>query len=186
MSDFDLGDYVPVNARVAQFVEAHPDGRIQTEIVTHTDSLVVVKALIYRDGQDGRPVTAHSQLAIPGRTPFTRGSEVENAETSAVGRALGFMGIGITASIASSDEVRTKRHESEGPQHGTAIRIPPSTTPGSDTPWGALTRAMPASHVLRAQVMQVIGEFTPASLNQYLEQNPETTIERILEEAAAL
>ena len=41
-----------------------------------------------------------------GSTFINKTSFIENAETSAVGRALGFLGIGIDAAIASADEVQ--------------------------------------------------------------------------------
>ena len=47
-------------------------------------------------------------MSLPGATPYTKGSEIENAETSAWGRAIGSLGIGIENSIASADEVRAK------------------------------------------------------------------------------
>ena len=49
----------------------------------------------------------------PGRTPFTKDSEQPNGATSALGRALGYMGFGITTGLASADEVRT----AQGNQH---------------------------------------------------------------------
>jgi hypothetical protein len=41
----------------------------------------------------------------PGRTTFTKLSEQANGATSALGRALGYMGFGIDKSIATSNEV---------------------------------------------------------------------------------
>ena len=42
-----------------------------------------------------------------GSTFINKTSYIENCETSAVGRALGFLGIGIDGSVASADEVKT-------------------------------------------------------------------------------
>jgi hypothetical protein len=50
-------------------------------------------------------------MNIPGTTSFTRGSELENAETSAVGRAIANLGYAIDKSIASRDEVQSKQVE---------------------------------------------------------------------------
>ena len=83
-----LKDYVEVKDRILEFYEKYPQGSIMSEIVTLTDKLVVVKATAYRNSDDKYPCVGHSQLEIPGRTPYTRGSEIENAETSAWGRAL--------------------------------------------------------------------------------------------------
>jgi hypothetical protein len=51
--------------------------------------------------------TGHSYLAIPGKTPYTAGAELENAETSAVGRALVMAGLS-SKTVASADEIRAK------------------------------------------------------------------------------
>ena len=113
---FELGDYVEVRDRIRLFYEAYPDGRLTTADVTiHTDpdgeQRVMVKALAYRTPDDPVPGAGHSWMVLPGSTPYTRGSEVENTETSAWGRAIGSLGIGIDKSIASGDEVRGKAGE---------------------------------------------------------------------------
>jgi hypothetical protein len=57
---------------------------------------------------DDRPAgIGHSAMQIPGATPYTRGSEIENCETSAVGRALVMAGLP-SKRIASDDEIRSK------------------------------------------------------------------------------
>lgn len=108
---FDLADYVQVNERLERFVADYPDGSLQSEIVTLTDSLVVVRAYAYRHPDDPRPGIGHSSLAIPGVTPYTRGSELENAETSAWGRALAALGFEVHRGVASREEVANKRPE---------------------------------------------------------------------------
>ena len=114
MSNYDdrLKDYVDVKERVRLFYERHPDGRLVTtghaieEIAG--DPYVLVSAAAYRTPDDPLPGMGTSWLKVPGSTPYTRGSEIENAETSAWGRAIGALGIGIDKSIASGDEVRNK------------------------------------------------------------------------------
>ena len=90
---FDMRDYVEVADRIRAWYEAEKFGRILTEIIEHSDSRVVVKASVYRGEEEVPAGTGHSFLAIPGSTPYTKGSELENAETSAVGRALVMAGI---------------------------------------------------------------------------------------------
>jgi hypothetical protein len=63
---------------------------------------------------------------VPGTTPFTRGSEIQNLETSAWGRAIGALGIGIDASIATLDEVQQAKERSKVMQTTEAI---------PDDPW---------------------------------------------------
>ncbi len=110
---FDLKDYIQVNERIAAFYEAHPQGSIQCDIHTLTDKLVVVRAAAYRTPDDPLPCIAHSQLGIPGTTPYTKGSELENAETSAVGRALAMMGFEVKRSVASREEVMKAQRPSQ-------------------------------------------------------------------------
>jgi hypothetical protein len=115
-------DYIDVAERLRAWYEAYPNARIETSIVSHTDSRVTVKALAFRGdtsdpdvsgrprpyGFEERPAgVGHSSMAIPGSTPYTRGSEVENCETSAVGRALVMAGLP-SKKVASSDEIRAK------------------------------------------------------------------------------
>ncbi len=111
----DLRGYVDVKARIALFYAAHPDGRLVTDRVEIWQDVepprVVVKALAYRTADDTLPGVGWSWLTLPGTTNFTRGSEIENAETSAWGRAIGSLGIGIDASIATTDEIEGKQDD---------------------------------------------------------------------------
>jgi hypothetical protein len=101
-------DYIDVAERLRAWYEAYPNARIETSIVSHTDSRVTVKALAFRGETEERPAgVGHSSMAIPGSTPYTRGSELENCETSAVGRALVMAGLP-SKKVASSDEIRSK------------------------------------------------------------------------------
>lgn len=111
MADFKdrMADYVPVNERVESFKAAFPEGSLQSEIVELTASRVTVKALAYRTPDDPRPGIGHSSLEIPGSTPYTRGSEIENAETSAWGRAIAALGFEVKRGLASAEEVRNKQ-----------------------------------------------------------------------------
>lgn len=98
-------DYVLVSDRIIEFNQVCPQGSITTEIITPLDAdTVIVKATI-RPVADGlRVFVAHSQ-ATWGEGYINASSALENAETSAVGRALGFMGIGVLDSVASVDEI---------------------------------------------------------------------------------
>lgn len=106
----DLSNYVEVADRLVEFYAKHPQGRIITEILELNDKRVSVKAAVYRDAAEIVAGVGHSAMAIPGATPYTRGSELENCETSAVGRALVMAGLS-SKKVASADEVRAKRSE---------------------------------------------------------------------------
>lgn len=118
MSKFDdrLADYVDVKERVRLFYLRHPEGRLTTaEVLVNREPddvpRVWVHAQAFRTPDDPHPGDGWSWMALPGSTPYTRGSEIENAETSAWGRAIGALGIGIDKSIASTDEIRAKGGE---------------------------------------------------------------------------
>ena len=102
-------DYVEVADRIRAWYEAYPNARIETEIVSINDKFVVVKAQAFRgESPDEKPAgIGHSSMNIPGSTPYTRGSELENTETSAAGRALVMAGLP-SKKIASGDEIRAK------------------------------------------------------------------------------
>jgi hypothetical protein len=109
----DLSNYVEVKERIRLFYEAHPDGRLTTAevqvlTVEGLPPRVMVHAQAFRTADDPHPADGWSWLLLPGTTNFTRGSELENTETSAWGRAIGALGIGIAGSIASANEVQSK------------------------------------------------------------------------------
>jgi hypothetical protein len=94
-------EYKTVALRIQEFREKHPDFTIQTELVEANDTLVVMKATISAAG-----IVIATGYAEEVRTAskINRTSALENAETSAVGRALAFFGLG-GSEIASADEV---------------------------------------------------------------------------------
>lgn len=109
---YELKDYVEVADRIQAWYAEHPGGRIETNLIEFTDVRVVIRAEVYRSDEADEPPagTGYSFLAIPGSTPYTRGSELENAETSAVGRALVMAGIP-SKNVASAGEVRSKKSD---------------------------------------------------------------------------
>lgn len=95
-------EYVEVHERIRGFREMYPNGSIMTEILSHQDGVVVFKAVAVVDGQivaTGHAYEKESSSFI------NKTSYIENCETSAVGRALGILGIGIDTSVASVEEV---------------------------------------------------------------------------------
>lgn len=94
--------YATVDARVQAFWKLHPEGAIETEQIYNNGDMCQFKASVYDCGAllaTGHASEQRSASAI------NKTSYVENCETSAVGRALGFLGIGSNGSIASADEV---------------------------------------------------------------------------------
>jgi hypothetical protein len=114
---FSLGDYVEVKDRIRLFYEAYPTGAICTEAawVSVDDDVprIWVRAAAYRSPDDSHPGIGHSWMVLPGTTSYTKGSELENTETSAWGRAIGATGIALDKSVASADEVRNKEGQTD-------------------------------------------------------------------------
>lgn len=98
-------DYVMVNERLKYFRTAkeYEGWSLTSEIVSLDNDSCVIKALIC----DENGVLKATGLAQEDRTSsmINKTSFVENCETSAWGRALGNLGIGIDESVASAEEV---------------------------------------------------------------------------------
>lgn len=95
-------EYQTVAKRIHDFRAEHPDWAIYTNVISTDDRRVVVHAQI----MDEKERLLSSGLAEEERdsSNINKTSALENAETSAVGRALAFLGRGGTE-IASADEV---------------------------------------------------------------------------------
>ena len=100
-------EYAAVNGRINAFRRLYPQGFITTDIVSLEAGVVVMKATCgyYENGQ---AVVLGTGMAYEreGSSNINKTSYIENCETSAVGRALGMAGIGVTTAVASSEEVQ--------------------------------------------------------------------------------
>lgn len=95
--------YVMVNERVKAFRKICPSGSITTEIISLEDGVVTMRAIVSDEG--GNVIATGMAQEKESSTFINKTSFIENCETSAVGRALGFAGIGIDGSMASAEEV---------------------------------------------------------------------------------
>lgn len=103
-------EYSTVDSRVEFFRTKYPQWSLETEYpVLDLDKGVCVCRAIVKD-ENGKIMSdgyAHEWTNKPG-SMVNKTSYIENAQTSAVGRALGFIGIGINGmGIASAEEVTT-------------------------------------------------------------------------------
>ena len=127
---YQMDGYVQVVDRIKLFYARYPEGSLQMgtptfiEVEGHTWALG--RAYAYRTPTDERPGVGTAWELVPGTTPFTRGSEIQNLETSAWGRAIGSLGIGIDASIATLDEVQQAK------ERGKVMR---TTEADPEDPW---------------------------------------------------
>lgn len=100
-------DYAMVPERVTAFRKLFPDGVITTDIVEHDGTTVTMKATVgvYINGNLKILGTGYAQ-EVKGKGMVNTTSYIENCETSAVGRALGFLGLGINGGgICSAEEL---------------------------------------------------------------------------------
>ncbi len=129
----NLDDYVDVAQRIADFREQYPEGFLRPldpaepyRIVqvqgwdkdgsVAQQTFIVVVAAAWKHPLDELPGVGMAWEVFPGRTPYTRGSELMNAETSAWGRAI----IAALASdskrgVSSREEVRNRQAERDEP-----------------------------------------------------------------------
>lgn len=95
--------YAEVSERVLAYRKVYPNRRIETEILELTENSIRMKATVYND-ENEILATGHAGETKAGI--INNVSMIENCETSAVGRALGFAGFGIDGGIASEQEMK--------------------------------------------------------------------------------
>ena len=106
-------EYVEVHTRIQYFRENFKDWALTSDIerlefITIGDKeylMCVMKSVV--KNPDGIVKSTGTAYEILGSSNVNKTSFIENCETSANGRALGNLGIGIDTSIASADEVKT-------------------------------------------------------------------------------
>jgi len=133
-----MNDYVDVKERISQFYAKYPEGSIQFEYKGTLESnpdMIWGIAYAYRTATDERPgVGTAAELAV-GKTTFTRGSELMNLETSAWGRAIGALGIGLGKSVATKQEVEAAQARQEPTDDPWGERVPlPTPKPTKGNP----------------------------------------------------
>jgi hypothetical protein len=116
--------YVDVATRISEFRAKYPEGCLQpadptipyrVEDIGGKQRIVVVAAA-YRTPLDPRPGIGMAYEEVPGKTQFTRDSELQNAETSAWGRAIvAVLAADTKQGVASQDEVRNRQADRETP-----------------------------------------------------------------------
>jgi hypothetical protein len=155
-----LDDYVDVAERIRIFRDRFPEGTLQpldpsdpfhiVEVAGQT--FIQYTAVAYRSPTDTLPGIAVSWEPFPGKSPFTAGSELMNAETAAWGRAIIAALVADSKKIASLDEVRARRdaqttaHPSadapqkrqERPQEAKQLQAGQNATPATDAQERAL------------------------------------------------
>lgn len=115
----ELGDYAEVNERIKVFRMLFPEGFIKTELLKLENGFCLIKAkvgyykAIAKIAEEVQYIGDIEEITLATGTAYekenstfiNKTSYIENCETSAVGRALAMLGIGIDKSVASAEEV---------------------------------------------------------------------------------
>lgn len=107
MANFNLNDYETVDERIQRFRRDHKEARIETTVLAYEGEVGktrwIVRAEVYRTADAERPAGVGHAFENDGQGMANKTSALENAETSAVGRAL--------AQAGYSGSKRTTREE---------------------------------------------------------------------------
>ena len=122
---FELDEnYKQVPERIADFKAIHPDGCLRPvdpaqpyriECIGGT-YFIVYAAAAYRTPDDTLPGIGVAWEPVPGTTPYTKDSELQNAETSAWGRAIVAALRSESKAVASAEDVRNRQAEAAASQ----------------------------------------------------------------------
>ena len=106
MANWSLSDYETVDERIQRFYRDNAGGRIETQLLDHDGehgkTRWIVRAEVYKADSESPSGVGHA-FEIDGTGMANKTSALENAETSAVGRAL--------AQAGYSGSRRTTREE---------------------------------------------------------------------------
>ena len=120
----EVKDYAMVPERVTAFRKLYPDGFINTQILSHESGVVLMQAQVGYYDENRNPVILATGMAQEDQSKgmINGTSYIENCETSAVGRALGMIGLGLNGGgICSAEELANaitaqKQMQNEKPQ----------------------------------------------------------------------
>ena len=101
-------DYKTVAKRVEEFREKYPRFSLINEIVQIDEKIVIIKSTI--SDETGKIISNGHAEERRGSSMINKTSVLENAETSAIGRALSGLGFGGTE-FASANEVENATHQ---------------------------------------------------------------------------
>lgn len=107
-TDIKGSNYSPVNERINAYRKVYPTGAIRTYLEELKDDYVRFRVEITNEEGDVISTgTASETLTGDDRKDYiNKTSMIENCETSAVGRALGFAGFGVDKAVASAEDMK--------------------------------------------------------------------------------
>lgn len=145
-------EYETVALRIRRFREARPLWSVVTEILHRDADLVILRATIA--DETGRTLATGHAEEWRKASAINKTSAIENAETSAIGRALAALGMGGTE-FATADEIDTAHRKEESLT--TAERLTAGNGTARATADEAFNDLPPeAQQVVREWAMEVI------------------------------
>lgn len=165
-----LKDYVEVNVRIERFYQKYPNGRINTNIQSLDNGVVIMRADVFREAADQVPAATGHAYEKEGSSYINRTSYIENCETSAVGRALAILGFEIKKSVASKEEVANAKHQQQQSQPATPqVPLEHSSQHPSDAQLKMLNQKLAKCGYSKSDVpviCKVIGDFLGYQIKQ--------------------
>ena len=158
-------NYVEVNERIKAFREICPNGSIETNI-EYLENGVVVMSCTIRD-ENGKILSKAHAYEKENSTFINKTSFIENCCTSATGRALGYLGIGIDTSVASAEEVQN------------AIIQQDEDKPISNVLESALRDYIKNNNIENEKVIKVLAQYNYSKLSEIKNKDYKTIQEKI-------
>lgn len=166
--------YVEVVERIKFFrnENQYKNWTISTDITLSDDRKECIAKTIIADTEQRVIAVGHAH-EVQASSNINKTSFIENCETSAVGRALGMMGIGIDNAIASANEVETAiaRQDAMAKQEAKQTKAAPKKSADDDfkkaLKW--LNDSTDKAEAWTKIEKQATSKFTSAQLNELVE-----------------
>lgn len=125
LTDIKGKQYAEVPQRIQAFRKLYPEGFIRTELISNIGDMAIIRAEVGFKDVDGTERILGTGLAYEkeGSSFINKTSYIENCETSAVGRALGMLGIGSEESVRSAEEELNAEMQQEAMKPITAVML---------------------------------------------------------------
>lgn len=137
MPGFDLKNYEQVDTRIDRFWSDHPEGRILPELTFNDGSTFIFRVEVYTDREDTRPAAIGHATETVSQKGVNSTSALENAETSAIGRALANLNYATKGNRPSREEMsktEQARAAHAAQQNGNGQQRPPQGQNGAQRP----------------------------------------------------